>query len=176
MSDTGELALAAYAAETGAHLIRPPRDPGYARFARRFDADAYLHRLAARGLRWVARSNASFPSRLRAIHDPPAGLFVRGGASLSLLERPAVAVVGARACSSYGGEVAVSLARELAAAGVVVVSGLARGVDAAAHRGALQSGTTLAVLGCGVDRDYPRVQGSLSTRRPKSVSRSKRLC
>jgi DNA processing protein len=71
-------------------------------------------------------------------------------------------VVGARACSHYGSSVATSLARELTAAGVLVVSGLARGVDGAAHRGALQVGTTVAVLGCGIDRDYPRTHASLA--------------
>jgi DNA processing protein len=102
--------------------------------------------------------------RLARIHDPPPGLFVRGTGDPSLLDRPAVAVVGARACSSYGGSVAVSLARELTRAGIVVVSGLARGVDAAAHRGALEAGVTVAVLGCGVDRDYPRAHAQLAAR------------
>ena len=100
--------------------------------------------------------------RLRSIHDPPAGLFIRGAARLDLLDSPCVAVVGARACSAYGSQVAVELARGLARAGVVVVSGLARGIDAAAHRGALESGATVAVLGCGIDRDYPRAHRSLA--------------
>jgi DNA processing protein len=79
-----------------------------------------------------------------------------------LLDRTAVAVVGARACSPYGSAVAFELGRELARAGVLVVSGLARGVDAAAHRGALEAGETAAVLGCGVDRDYPRAHTALA--------------
>jgi DNA processing protein len=67
-----------------------------------------------------------------------------------------VAVVGARVCSAYGGQVGRSLGRELAGAGLVVVSGLARGIDGAAHRGAVEAGGfTVAVLGCGIDRDYP---------------------
>ena len=164
MSAADELTLAAYAAETGRHLVTPPRDAEYARFAREFDGRSYLTRLAARGLRWVGRSQPGYPARLEAIHDPPPGLFVRGGAPLSLLERPSVAVVGARACSSYGSGVATRLGRELAAAGVVVVSGLARGVDAAAHRGALEAGATVAVLGCGVDRDYPSRHAQLAAR------------
>ncbi len=82
-----------------------------------------------------------------------------------MLERPAVAIVGARACSGYGASVARSLARELAAAGLVVVSGLARGVDGEAHRGALDAGgTTVAVLGCGIDRDYPAAHADLARR------------
>jgi DNA processing protein len=79
------------------------------------------------------------------------------------LGQPSVAIVGARVCSPYGASVATDLGRELATAGVLVVSGLARGVDAAAHRGALESGTTIAVLGCGIDRDYPRAHTVLAS-------------
>jgi DNA processing protein len=103
------------------------------------------------------------PSLLRAIHDPPRRLFLRGEGDRALLERPAVAIVGARACSAYGAQVARMLGRELAAAGVVVVSGLARGVDGSAHLGALDAtGLTVAVLGCGIDRDYPAAHASLA--------------
>jgi DNA processing protein len=103
------------------------------------------------------------PPLLRAIHDPPERLFVRGAGDPELLERPAVAIVGARACSPYGAQVARQLGRELAAAGLVVVSGLARGVDGEAHRGALAGdGHTIAVLGCGIDRDYPAAHASLA--------------
>ena len=88
---------------------------------------------------------------------------MRGTAGADLLARPAVGVVGARACSSYGAHVARSLARELAAAGLVVVSGLARGIDGEAHRGALDAnGVTVAVLGCGIDRDYPAAHRRLA--------------
>jgi len=76
-----------------------------------------------------------------------------------------VAVVGARACSAYGAQVGRRLGRELAAAGLVVVSGMARGVDAEAHRGALEAGgPTVAVLGCGIDRHYPAAHGELARR------------
>ena len=82
-----------------------------------------------------------------------------------LLDRPAVAIVGARACSSYGRSVTRSLARDIAAAGLVVVSGMARGIDGEAHRGALDAGgATVAVLGCGVDRDYPAAHAELARR------------
>jgi DNA processing protein len=105
------------------------------------------------------------PGRLAAIHDPPPVLYLRGEGEASLLNRPTVAVVGARACSSYGRSVARALARELAAAGVVVVSGMARGIDGEAHRGALDArGATVAVLGCGVDRDYPAAHAELARR------------
>jgi DNA processing protein len=103
------------------------------------------------------------PPLLRAIHDPPARLYLRGAGEPELLSRPAVAVVGARACSPYGAQVARMLGRELASAGVVVVSGLARGIDGEAHRGALETdGHTVAVLGCGVDRDYPAAHADLA--------------
>jgi DNA processing protein len=160
-----ELALAAFASETGTHLIRPPRGERWRAFERHFDERVYLKRLAAAGYRFLPRSSPEFPPLLHAIHDPPAGLFVRGAATTELLARPAVAIVGARACSGYGSSVGRSLARELAAAGLVVVSGLARGIDAEAHRGALEAGgTTVAVLGCGIDRDYPAAHAELARR------------
>jgi DNA processing protein len=157
-----ELAAAVFAAETGAHLVDEPRSIRFERFRTSFDEAAYSARLAASGLRFVTRSDRAFPPRVAAIHDPPLGLFVRGSAELELLGRRTVAIVGARACSPYGTAVALAFGRELAAAGVVVVSGLARGVDAAAHRGALDAGTTVAVLGCGIDRDYPRAHAGLA--------------
>jgi DNA processing protein len=157
-----DLAVAVFAAETGEHLIEAPRSRRFERFRQTFDEEAYRRRLAVARITWIGRDEAAYPLRLRSIHDPPAGLFVRGSAPLALDERPAVAIVGARACSAYGSSVARSLAAELAAAGVVVVSGLARGVDGAAHRGALESGTTAAVLGCGIDRDYPRAHVTLA--------------
>ncbi|HET8606544.1 MAG TPA: DNA-processing protein DprA [Gaiellaceae bacterium] len=161
MSD--DLALAVFASATNAHLVRPPAGRRWADHVRSFDARAYAARLGAHGLRFVPR--AGLPLLLRAIHDPPPGLFLRGAGDAGLLARPAVAVVGARACSGYGASVARMLGRELAAAGLVVVSGMARGVDAEAHRGALEAdGATVAVLGCGVDRDYPAAHAQLARR------------
>jgi DNA processing protein len=108
---------------------------------------------------------ARFPPLLRAIYDPPPRLYVRGDADEDVLARPTVAVVGARACSAYGAQVARRLGRELAAAGLVVASGLARGIDGEAHRGALEAGgLTVAVLGCGIDRDYPAAHAELARR------------
>jgi len=113
----------------------------------------------------IRRRDPAFPPLLAAIHDPPPQLFLRGSADPAILSEPAVAVVGARACSPYGRRVARSLARELAAAGLVVVSGMARGIDGEAHRGALESsGRTVAVLGCGIDRDYPAAHAELARR------------
>ena len=161
-----DLALAAFAAETNRHLVREPLgDRAFRVFARRFDESAYLARLRENGVRWLPRSDPDFPPLLLAIHDPPPGLFMRGGVGVEALRRPTVAVVGARACSPYGAQVARLLGRELAAAGVAVVSGLARGVDGEAHRGALESGgLTVGVLGSGIDRDYPAAHRELAAR------------
>ncbi len=112
----------------------------------------------------VSRGRPGYPSLLAELHDPPARLHLRGGPA-EILARTSVAIVGARSCSPYGAQVARELARELAAAGVVVVSGLARGVDGEAHRGALAvGGLTVAVLGCGIDRDYPQAHAELARR------------
>jgi DNA processing protein len=160
-----ELALAAFAAETGTHVIGEPRDKRFPAFRRRFDATAYMEAVRRAGVRWLPRSDPGFPPLLRAIHDPPIGLFLRGGGASELLRKPGAAVVGARSCSPYGSQVARMLGRELAAAGLVVVSGLARGVDGEAHRGALEAGgLTVAVLGCGIDRDYPAAHAELARR------------
>jgi DNA processing protein len=113
----------------------------------------------------VRRRDAAYPPLLAQLHDPPVCIHLRGDAGVDVLVRPCVAVVGARSCSPYGADVARMLGRELAAAGVVVVSGLARGIDGEAHRGALAGdGPTIAVLGCGIDRDYPRSHAWLARR------------
>ena len=160
-----ELALAAFAAETDTHVVGEPRDRRFAAFRKRFDPAAYERVLSAAGVRWLANTNADFPPLLRAIHDPPPGLFLRGATPVELLRKPSTAIVGARACSPYGAQVARQLGRELAAAGLVVISGMARGVDGEAHRGALEAGgLTVAVLGCGIDRNYPAANGQLAAR------------
>jgi DNA processing protein len=102
----------------------------------------------------VAWDEPAYPPSLAAIADPPAVLWMAG--CREALQSPAVAIVGSRAGSPYALAVAERLAADLAARGVVVVSGLARGVDSAAHRGALSAGgATIGVLGCGVDVVYP---------------------
>lgn len=102
-----------------------------------------------------------YPSLLREICDPPLALHFRG--DVELLRRPCVAVVGSRRASPYAIGAAAHLARGLAGAGAVIVSGLARGVDAAAHQAALEAqGKTVAVLGTGIDIIYPRTHGKLT--------------
>jgi DNA processing protein len=96
----------------------------------------------------------TYPARLRMIADPPPLLYITG--TLTEQDELAVAIVGARRATGAGRAMTEELSRDLAGAGVTVVSGLARGVDAAAHRGALAAqGRTIAVLGCGIDRTYP---------------------
>lgn len=96
-----------------------------------------------------------YPERLREIYDPPAVLWIRGDASL--LSRPGIAVVGTRHPSTYGAGMAQMLSRDLAARGLTILSGMARGVDTAAHKGALEArGKTVAVWGTGIDVIYPK--------------------
>lgn len=97
-----------------------------------------------------------YPALLREVFDPPITLYVKG-AWAECLEQPCVAIVGSRRCSTYGQNAAGMLARDLAKRNVTIVSGLARGIDAAAHRGALEAGgRTVAVMGTGIDQIYPR--------------------
>lgn len=114
------------------------------------------------GATFVSVTDKEYPPLLREIHRAPFGLFVRG--DCRVLRWPGVTVVGTRMPSWRGLRAAVSLAKEAADAGFSVVSGLARGIDAGAHRGALQSGVapTIAVLPCGVDRVYPPSNASLA--------------
>jgi DNA processing protein len=146
-------------------VVAVPRDERFRSFSRLFDEREFLRGLEPLGIRWLPRMDPGFPHALGAIFDPPAGLFLRGAASVEVLDAPSAAVVGARSCSPYGAQVARTLGRELAAAGLVVVSGMARGIDGEAHRGALEAGgATVAVLGCGVDRDYPAAHADLAHR------------
>lgn len=103
-----------------------------------------------------------YPSSLREIYDPPIVLYVKG-AWAECLDQPCIGVVGSRKCSTYGQNAANMLARDLAQRGLTVVSGFARGIDAAAHRGALEAGgRTVAVLGTGIDEVYPRDHNKLA--------------
>src|SRR5882724_7401462 len=124
-------------------------------------ARAETLKLARAGATLVAWSDGAYPPALRHIAQPPLVLAVRG--SLGGPDEPAIAIVGARRASEYGRRMAAELARRLAEAGVTVVSGLAAGIDAAAHRGALAAGgRTVAVFGTGIDRVYPRWHDELA--------------
>jgi DNA processing protein len=119
-----------------------------------------LGRATDLGIAAIAWDDPAYPLMLAAIPDPPPVLWVRGNPGV--LARPAVAIVGSRAGSPYSLSVAERLAADLAGQGIVVVSGLARGVDSAAHRGAAGTGATVAVLGSGVDVVYPHEHASLA--------------
>jgi len=124
-------------------------------------AGAALARAKNAGITPVTWSDPRYPAALSAIADPPPVLWVRG--NVDALSGLSVAIVGSRASSPYGLTVAERLAADLAARGVVIVSGLARGVDSAAHRGALTApGVTVAVLGSGADVVYPAEHRSLA--------------
>lgn len=116
--------------------------------------DDYLERIRAAGIRILTWNDPAYPAHLKEIEQPPPVLYLRG--ELTPEDAWAVAIVGTRAVTAYGRQVAEELAVELARNGVTVVSGLARGVDAIAHKAALRAGgRTLAVLGSGVDTIYP---------------------
>ena len=127
------------------------RDRAFARTLRARDIEDAAE---ACGSRFVTWSSPEYPAQLRQIHDPPAALFVIGPAPPDVTS--AVAVVGARRCTALGRESALEIGRGLGLAGATIVSGAARGIDAAAHEGALGiNGSTLAVLGSGLDVAYP---------------------
>jgi len=131
------------------------------------DVDVELKKIDQTGVRLVTRVDREYPVNLTHLHDPPPFLYVRG--SFVPEDRFAIAVVGSRSASAYGRTVAQSLTRGLVQKGVTIVSGLARGIDAEAHRTALASkGRTVAVLGSGVDVIYPSEHRSLA----EEISRS----
>jgi len=118
--------------------------------------------LPGKGVATLDLADEHYPAWLRAIPDPPPVLYCDG--SLEPGDRQAVAIVGSRQATPYGLRVTDALARELSRLGFTIVSGFARGIDAAAHRAALASGgRTVAVLGCGLDVDYPSGHASLRT-------------
>jgi DNA processing protein len=119
-------------------------------------AEAEIERVRALGAEVLLLDDGVYPQLLREIFDPPITLYLKG-AWEACLEQPCVAIVGSRRCSTYGQNAASMLARDLAKRGVTIISGLARGIDAAAHRGALEAGgRTVAVVGTGLDQVYPR--------------------
>jgi DNA processing protein len=123
---------------------------------RRSTAEAEIAAVRKLGGDILLLDDGVYPSSLREIYDPPVVLYVKGAWS-ECLDQPCVGVVGSRKCSTYGQNSAMMLARDLAQRGITVVSGFARGIDAAAHRGALEAGgRTVAVLGTGIDEVYPR--------------------
>jgi DNA processing protein len=120
-----------------------------------------IARAASAGVTMISTDDPSYPPRLKEIYDPPLILYVRG--NLEVLTKPGIAMVGTRHPTPYGTGMAERLACDLAAQGLVIISGMARGVDTASHRGAIAAkGRTLAVFGTGVDVVYPKENSRLS--------------
>lgn len=161
---TGLLALSDQELVTA---VAGDRAPDVLGFLEDFDASSAREHLECAGVRTVCRHGPGYPSQLEDLDDAPGVLFVKGEGDLGVLAggEPCVALVGARRASPYGLEVTRELGRGLSAAGLTVVSGLALGIDAEAHRGCLEAGgSPLAVLGCGPDIPYPRTNRRLYER------------
>jgi DNA processing protein len=157
------------ACDASPKLLRQVEGIGGAKAQQIFDAlkrageavDSELERAAAQHVTIISRDDDLYPALLRSIPDPPSVLYLKG--MLEPRDLNALAVVGSRRCSFYGREQAERFGALLAGAGISVISGGARGVDSAAHRGALShsQGRTIAVLGCGVDSVYPQENAAL---------------
>lgn len=119
-------------------------------------AESEIERVRELGADLLLLDDGVYPALLREIFDPPITLYLKGEWA-ACFDQPCVAIVGSRRSSTYGQNAASMLARDLAKRGLTIISGLARGIDAAAHRGALEAGgRTLAVIGTGLDQVYPR--------------------
>jgi DNA processing protein len=123
-------------------------------------AEQQLEKAAAAGASILCIEDDGYPERLREIYDPPVVLFVRG--NVQALSEAGIAVVGTRHPTPYGLGMSERLACDLAGRGIIIISGLARGVDTAAHRGAVNARKTVAVFGTGVDEIYPRENKKLA--------------
>lgn len=176
IGEPGDAALGGWLATAGAEevwrAVRRDRRPaaisaerwaGFRLRAERADPSRDLARAAESGARFVSPGDPEWPTQLDDLGvTRPVGVWVRGVPSLRFLALRSVAVVGARACTDYGGHVAAEFAGDLARDGWTVVSGAAFGIDGAAHRGALAAGgSTVAVLACGVDVCYPAAHREL---------------
>jgi DNA processing protein len=127
----------------------------------RATAEDEANRIAEEGAMFITRGDAEYPQRLLEIFDPPPVLWVRG--DVSLLQRPGIAVVGTRYPTVYGSGMGEMLARDLALRGLTILSGMARGIDTAAHKGALAAkAKTVAVWGTGIDVIYPKENKKLA--------------
>ena len=125
-------------------------------YSRNFEKISKLkNNLDKKGIRFLSIEHKEFPKRLKNISDCPYGIYIKG--QKPDFERPSVAVVGARNCTNYGIQISYKIGFELAANGINVISGMARGIDSQSHWGAIDAcGITYAVMGCGVDVCYPK--------------------
>ena len=118
-----------------------------------FDISREIERMKASNIRFIAQSDDAFPLLLKEMYDPPISLYWKGEYNI---DRPCIAIVGSRRATLYGHSIARKFASALSQLGFCIVSGMARGIDTAAHEGALEvGGQTVAVLGCGLDIVYP---------------------
>ena len=147
-----------HARRTELELLRMRPETIESIIKREFDekADQELERVKGLGSDILILDDGSYPSCLREIADPPITLYVRGDWQ-GCFDLPGVAVIGSRMCSTYGENAAEMLSRDLASRGICIISGLARGIDTAAHKGAMRGGgKTIAVMGTGIDAVYPK--------------------
>lgn len=132
-----------------------PKDVGALADYKKEDPEKLWERLEKKNIRFVPYFDKEYPQRLTQISHPPYALYVKG--RLPSQEAPSVAIVGARNCTPYGERMALEYGEKLALSGIQIISGMARGIDGAAQRGALNgNGRTYGILGCGVDVCYPR--------------------
>ncbi len=125
--------------------------------------DAWITELEEKNIQFYSICHPLYPSLLKEIYDPPAGIYIKGTLPDDNIDK--ISVVGARRCSSYGSNVAYQITKDLGKTNVVVVSGMARGIDTMAHKGILDGGgQTIAVLGSGVDVCYPQENAELMER------------
>lgn len=122
--------------------------------------NCYLNEIYKKGIKYITKNNSMFPRLLKNIQDPPLGIYMIGDMPEEKFNK--VGVIGARKCTQYGSMNAYKFGKELAENNVVIVSGMALGIDSMAHKGAIDAkGKTIAVLGCGVDIVYPSSNGNL---------------
>jgi len=144
-------------------LISPTTAESIARDRSRVDVAGEIEQAARRGVRILCLADEEYPAILKMINDPPPCLYLRG--ALQKEDAVAMAIVGSRHCSRYGAEQAERFGALLANAGLTIVSGMARGIDQCAHRGALAGGgRTIAVLGCGLSHLYPPESADVAAR------------
>lgn len=159
-----DLGLAWAADETGLRCAGLDGKPlqSILRARDRIDLDAQMAKVKAAGARLLSLDDPNYPTLLRMLPDAPMLLYVRG--TLTAADERALSIVGTRKATVYGRDAAYQFAKQLAAQDVTIVSGMAHGIDAAAHRGALDAGgRTIAVFGCGIDQIYPRDHAALAS-------------
>lgn len=122
---------------------------------KKFNLDSIVNKCTEKNIDMISIDDERYPSRLKNIYDPPYIIYVKG--KLPDFSRPSIAIVGARGCSRYGADITKIMAKELSSYGIQIISGMAMGIDKYAHEGALSTGQTFGILGCGPDVCYPQI-------------------